>query len=91
MSRLIDDAQQGQFNVVVVHSLDRWARSMCLSVDALQRLTDADVRFVSVAENMDSGTESGRFMMKMMGRFAEFFSDQVRRHSRRSFEGGHQA
>ena len=40
---------------------------------------------------MDSGTESGRFMMKMMGRFAEFFSDQVRRHSRRSFEGGHQA
>ena len=91
MSRLIDDAQQGQFNVVVVHSLDRWARSMRRRVDALQRLTDADVRFVSVAENMDSGTESGRFMMKMMGGFAEFFSDQVRRHSRRSFEGGQQA
>ena len=91
LSSLIDHAEQHQFDVVVVQSLGHWARGMRVQAEALQRLVDADVRFVSVAENMDSGTESGRFMMKMMGRFAEFFSDQVRRHSRRSFEGGHQA
>ena len=91
LSSLIDHAEQHQFDVVVVQSLGHWARGMRVQAEALQRLVDADVRFVSVAENMDSGTEFGRAFMKVLASFAEFFSNELSRHSRRSFEGGQQA
>ena len=88
MSSLIDHAEQHRFDGAVVHSLDRWARNPRVQAEALQRLVDADVRFVSVAENMDSGTEFGRVFMKVLASFAEFFSNELSRHSRRSVEGG---
>ena len=91
LSSLIDHAEQHQFDVVVVQSLGHWARDMRVQAEALQRLVDADVRFVSVAENMDSGTEFGRVFMKVLASFAEFFSNELSRHSRRSVEGGQQA
>ena len=75
----------------MVHSLDRWARNPRVQAEALQRLVDADVRFVSVAENMDSGTANGRVMTTILASVAEFFSTQRSRRFRRSVEGGLQA
>ena len=41
LSLLLEHAKQGQFDVVVVHTLDRWARNMRVHVDALQGLVEA--------------------------------------------------
>ena len=91
LSSLIDHAEQHQFDLVVVHSLDRWAHYMHVRAEALRRLIDADVGFVSVTEGFDLSTTSGRLQLAMMAKFGEFFSDQLSRRFRRSVEGGLQA
>ena len=84
--RLLRDAEQRQFDVVVVHTVGRWARNMRVQIEALQILGDARVGFASVTENIDYTTPEGRLMLTMMGGFAEFH-----RRFRRSVEGGYQA
>ena len=78
--RLLKDAEQRQFDVVVVHTLDRWARNMHVQTEALQILGDARVGFASVTENVDYTTPEGRLMLTTIGAFAEFFSAQLGRH-----------
>ena len=80
LSRLLDDAKHQKFSVVVVHTLDRWARNMRAQTEALQILGDARVGFASVMENVDYTTPEGRLMLTMIGGFSEFFSAQLGRH-----------
>ena len=82
-SRLLEDAQQGRFDVVVVHSLDRWAPDMCVHTKALGILGDAKVGFASVTEDIDLSTTVGTVMMTLLAAFAEFFSEQLSRRSKR--------
>ena len=89
-SRLLEDAQQGRFDVVVVHSLDRWAPDMCVHTKALGILGDAKVGFASVTEDIDLSTTVGTVMMTLLAAFAEFFSAQRSGRSK-GVEGGHQA
>ena len=82
LSLLLKDAQTGQrqFDVVIVHTIDRWARNMRVQTEALEILGRAGVGFVSVTENIDYTTAEGRLMLTLMGGFAEFFSAQLARH-----------
>jgi len=77
---LLDDAQQGLFDIVVVHMIDRWSRNVGVQRQALQRLGDARVCFASVVEGFDFTTPSGKLMLTMLGGVAEFFSDQLALH-----------
>ena len=82
LSLLLKDAQaeQRQFDVVIVHTIDRWARNMRVQTEALEILGRAGVGFASVTENIDYTTLEGRLMLTMIGGFAEFFSGQLARH-----------
>ena len=84
LSRLIDHAEQHQFDIVVVHTLDRWARNMRVQTEALQILGDARVGFASVTENIDYTTAEGKLMLTMIGGFAELFSAQLARHVKKA-------
>ena len=77
---LLDDAEHDRFDTVIVHTLDRWARNMRVQGQALQRLGRAGVGFVSVTENFDYSTPSGRLLLTVIGGVAEFFSDQLSVH-----------
>ena len=80
LSLLLEHAKQEQFDVVVVHTLDRWARNMRVQTEALEILGKARIGFVSVTENVDYTTPEGQLMLTMMGGFAEFYSAQLGRH-----------
>ena len=80
LSALIADASRGSFDAVVVHTIDRWARNIRVQTDALQRLGKAGVGFISLTENIDFPTPSGKLMLTMIGGFSEFFSDQLAVH-----------
>jgi len=80
LSALLRDAEQGAFDLVIVHTIDRWARNIRVQSEALQRLGSAGVGFISIAENMDFTTPAGRMMLTMMGGVSEFFSDQLAVH-----------
>jgi len=77
---LLADARQRQFDVVVVHTIDRWARNVGVQRQALQQLGEANVGFASVTENIDFTTPAGKLMLTMIGGVSEFFSDQLAVH-----------
>ena len=74
---LLEDAKADRFDIVVVHTIDRWSRNVGVQRQALQMLGDANVGFASVMEDFDYTTPSGKLMLTMIGGVAEFFSDQL--------------
>ncbi len=81
---LLDAASRGEFDVAIVHTLDRWSRNVGVQRQALQRLGDAHVGFASVTESIDFATPAGRLMLTMIGGVSEFFSDQLGVHVSKS-------
>ena len=85
LSALLQDAAAGRFDLVVVHTLDRWARNVGVQCQALQRLGDAHVGFASVMENIDYTTAPGKLMLAVMGGVSQFYSDQLAVHVSKAF------
>ena len=64
MCALLDDAEHDRFDIVIVHTVDRWARNIRVQREALQILGDAGVGFVSVTESIDFTGPAGRTMLR---------------------------
>lgn len=83
-ARLLADAERGAFDLVLVHTLDRWARRSSVQAATLERLGRAGVGFASCTESVDYTTPGGKLMLTMMGGVSEFFSDQLATHVSKS-------
>ncbi|HZA23068.1 MAG TPA: recombinase family protein [Dehalococcoidia bacterium] len=78
--QLLDDAGKGQFDVVVVHTLDRWARNLKVLLESVSILDQHGVGLVSITENLDWSTPESRLVARTLGSFSEFFSDMLATH-----------
>ena len=72
LNRLMADAHQRKFDVVLTWKLDRFGRSLRHLVNALAELEARGVAFVSLKDNVDLSTPSGRLMFQIIGAMAEF-------------------
>jgi DNA invertase Pin-like site-specific DNA recombinase len=72
LNRLMADATQRKFDAVFVWKLDRFGRSLRHLVNALAELEALGVTFVSLRDNLDLTTPSGRLMFQIIGAMAEF-------------------
>jgi DNA invertase Pin-like site-specific DNA recombinase len=72
LNRLMVDACQRRFDAVLVWKLDRYGRSLRHLVNALAELEALGVSFVSLRDNLDLSTPSGRLMFQIVGAMAEF-------------------
>jgi DNA invertase Pin-like site-specific DNA recombinase len=72
LNRLMADAAQRKFDAVLVWKLDRFGRSLRHLVNALAELEALGVSFISLRDNLDLGTPSGRLMFQIIGAMAEF-------------------
>ena len=72
LNRLMADAHQRQFDAVLVWKVDRFGRSLRHLVNALADLGAYGVAFVSLRDNLDLSTPSGRLMFAVIGAMAEF-------------------
>jgi len=72
LNRLLTDARQRKFDVVCVWKLDRFARSLKHLVLALAEFESLGIQFVSLKDNLDLTTASGRLMFQIIGAMAEF-------------------
>ncbi len=72
LNRLMADAKQRRFDTVLVWKLDRFGRSLRHLVNALAELEALGVAFISLKDNLDLGTPSGRLMFQIIGAMAEF-------------------
>ena len=56
LRQFLEDAALGKFDVVVVHTLDRWARNLKVLLETVAILNQYGVGLVSITENLDWST-----------------------------------
>jgi DNA invertase Pin-like site-specific DNA recombinase len=69
---LLQRLRTGEYKEVIVYKLDRWARSSTELILEIQELMSKGVRFVSISDNLDFSTSSGRLHFQILAAFAEF-------------------
>ncbi len=79
--RLLEDCKKRDFDVVVVHSLDRWSRNLRVTLESFKQLADYGLAFVSITESIDYSTPEGKLFIAMLGAFAQYFSDSLAKHT----------
>src|SRR5690242_19546601 len=67
----MNDARQRRLDVIAVWKLDRFARSVKHVVVALSEFEALGSAFVSLKDNLDLTTPSGRFMFQIIAAFGE--------------------
>jgi DNA invertase Pin-like site-specific DNA recombinase len=72
LNRLMADAGQRKFDAVLVWKLDCFGRSLRHLVNALAELEALGLTFISLRDNLDLSTPSGRLMFQIIGAMAEF-------------------
>jgi DNA invertase Pin-like site-specific DNA recombinase len=77
LEQLIKDAQRGQFDVVIVHAIDRLYRNLEALLKTLQLLREHNVAFVSVSESLDFTTPWGKLTLAVLGTLAEIYIDKL--------------
>jgi len=75
--QMIQDAQHGHFDVIVVHKLDRFSRNLVDCMTYLNQLDKWNVAFASVTEQFDFSTPMGKVMLAMLGAFAQWYLDNL--------------
>jgi len=78
--QLLKDAGKHCFDVVVVHTLDRWSRNLKVTIETINHLTGHNVGFVSITENIDWSSPQGRLFAQMLGAFAQYYSGALSTH-----------
>src|SRR5271168_3216873 len=72
LNRLMSDACRRRFDAILVWKIDRFGRSLKHLVNALAELAALGVAFISLRDNIDLSTPSGRLMFQIIGAMAEF-------------------
>ena len=78
LNRMIQDARRRRFDAIVCWKLDRLGRSLKHLVTTIEDLAAYGVSFVSLRDNLDLSTPSGRLMMHIIGAMAEFERELIR-------------
>src|SRR6516165_2532822 len=78
LNRLMADAHRRKFDTICCWKLDRYGRSLKHLINALADLDALGVSFVSLRDNLDLSTPSGRLMFHMLGAMAEFERELIR-------------
>lgn len=76
-AQMIEDANRHEFDTIIVHKIDRFARNKRVAFDTLHQLGQKGIGFVSVSQNMDYSSPSGKLMLTMLVGLAEFYSDNL--------------
>lgn len=87
LNRLMQDCRDGKIQVVIVWRLDRLFRSLKHLINTLDEFNKYDVGFISLKENIDLATASGRFLMAIMGAIAEFEREMIRERIKGAYAG----
>jgi DNA invertase Pin-like site-specific DNA recombinase len=71
LDRLVNDAHRRRFDVVVVWRFDRFARSVSHLLRALETFRALGIEFVSLSEQVDTSTPTGKMIFTVLGAVAE--------------------
>jgi len=75
---LMQRLRQKEFDTVIVWKLDRWARSTIELLSEVTELHDKGVNFISLQDNIDLSTSTGKLQFRLLSAFAEFERDIIK-------------
>ncbi len=75
---LLARLRNGDFDAVCVLKLDRWARSLTELVMDVTELFEKKIGFISVRDNIDLSTATGKLQFQILAAFAEFEREIIR-------------
>ena len=81
---LLAKLRNHEYDAVVVYKLDRWARSSTELILDTKELLDKGIGFISISDNLDFSTASGKLQFAILSAFAEFERELIRE---RTIEG----
>ena len=93
MQQLLQDAESGQFDAVVVWKISRVARNLMNLLEIVNVLQKQDIAFYSISEKFQVDTTTGRFMLQIMASVNELERNQIAENvklgmTKRAFDGG---
>ena len=71
LNRMMEDAHERRFDVIVVAQFDRFARSVSHLLRALETFNALGIQFVSLAEQVDTSTRTGKMIFTVLGAVSE--------------------
>jgi DNA invertase Pin-like site-specific DNA recombinase len=71
LDRLMANAHRRRFDIVVVWRFDRFARSVSHLLRALETFQTLGIEFVSLSEQLDTSTPTGKMVFTVLGAVAE--------------------
>ncbi|MFT8391465.1 MAG: recombinase family protein [Sporolactobacillus sp.] len=72
LQRLLDDARQKHFDIVIVWKMNRLARNILDLLNIVTELNHYNIAFRSYSETLETETPAGRLQFHMMAAIAEF-------------------
>ncbi len=72
LKRLLADCEAGKIDIIVCYKVDRLSRSLCDFMEMSKKLAKWGVSFVSVTQQIDTSTPSGKMMLNLLMSFAEY-------------------
>jgi DNA invertase Pin-like site-specific DNA recombinase len=87
-AELMQRLRMREFDAVLIWKLDRWARSSQELALEIEELYSRNVKFISLSDNIDLSTATGKLQFQILSAFAEFERNLIRE---RTMEGIHRA
>lgn len=81
---LLQKVRHNHYHAVVVYKLDRWARSSTELILDTKEILDKGVGFISISDNLDFSSATGKLHFQILSAFAEFERELIRE---RTIEG----
>ncbi|MFC2145600.1 recombinase family protein, partial [Actinomycetota bacterium] len=81
-ARLLKDAREEKFDVVIVTSTDRLGRSLKIMLETVDTLSEMGIGFKSITEPYHTETPEGRMMFGTFANFSEFELNSIKRRSK---------
>ncbi|KKP56405.1 MAG: Resolvase domain protein [Parcubacteria group bacterium GW2011_GWC1_34_10] len=78
LTQLLKDAEQKEFDVVLVYKIDRLARNLKVFLGIIEHFEALKVIFRSVTEPIDTSTPVGQMVMQILAMFAQFERGMIR-------------
>jgi putative DNA-invertase from lambdoid prophage Rac len=85
---LLNLLRKKEFTTLLIYKLDRWARSSQELIIDFNELYKRGINIVSVSDNIDLSTATGKLQFHILAAFASFERDLIRE---RTLEGLHRA
>lgn len=84
-NEMITGALDREYDILVVHKLDRFSRNLRITLEFFDKLLKAGVSFVSINEQMDFTTPSGKVHLALLGAFAQYYSDNLSQETKKGW------